>query len=226
MILKVVFDRNQAVNYDKWFVTPFGQYADFLEKKLLRTLVPLRIGKTILDVGCGTGNYLLYFESLGMDSFGLDISLSMLTTAKKKLKVSRVFLGVAEYLPFRDNAIDFICFVTALEFLAHPGKALQEAARVAKKGIFLGVLNKYSLLTFQRRVKKPSHKSIYNHAMFYTIWDLRKLINQTCPGARIKWRSVLVFSSNKLRFLTKIEGLFAFRENPFGAFLGIYIDLM
>lgn len=226
MVLKLVFDRKLAANYDKWFTTPFGQFADFLEKKLLSNLVPLSKGKTILDVGCGTGNYLYFFESLGLNSIGLDSSLSMLGIVKEKIKGARVFLGAAEYLPFRDNAVDFVCFVTVLEFLAHPAKALQEAVRVAKEGIFLGVLNKFSLLAFQRRMKKPSHKSIYNHARFYTIWDLRKCINQSWPSTRIKWGSVLVFSSKILQFLVKIEEFFKFKRNPFGAFLGIYIDLM
>ncbi len=69
-----------------------AQYYDFLEDKkkiaeeikfLTRNLKKAKV-KTILDVGCGTGIYLVGLKKKGFDIEGLDLSEAMLKETKKK----------------------------------------------------------------------------------------------------------------------------------------------
>jgi len=48
--------------------------------------------KTVLDVGCGTGNHLVYLEKAGFNCIGMDNSPEMLSIARKKVK-SELFLN-------------------------------------------------------------------------------------------------------------------------------------
>jgi hypothetical protein len=48
-------------------------------------------------------------------------------------------------MPFDDNQFDYVVLWSVLEFTSRPEAMLEEASRVAEKGILLGFLNKFSL---------------------------------------------------------------------------------
>lgn len=63
------------------------------------------LGKTLLDVGCGTGRYTKEFASIGMLSMGIDNSFSQLSVAIQKVPV---IYGDALSLPFANDSFDAI----------------------------------------------------------------------------------------------------------------------
>lgn len=70
---------------------------------------PPEPGMDVLDVGCGTGEYLLRFQRAGCNVYGLDMSPSMLGVARGKLgDGARLHLGDATQMPFRDDQFDLI----------------------------------------------------------------------------------------------------------------------
>ncbi|NVM57565.1 MAG: methyltransferase domain-containing protein, partial [Desulfobacterales bacterium] len=140
-----VFDLKAAREYDNWYQDPENRFVADLENQLmLRLLEPLR-GERVLDIGCGTGRHLLMFLKMGLDITGLDASPHVLKIAKKRLgRHGELHQGVAEDLPFEDNSFNIATLITTLEFVGDVEKALQEACRVAKDRIFLGVLNRYA----------------------------------------------------------------------------------
>ncbi|MBT8352714.1 MAG: class I SAM-dependent methyltransferase, partial [Deltaproteobacteria bacterium] len=147
-----VFDFNDAKTYERWFNTPQNRFvADLGSRLMVDMLSPMR-GEALLDIGCGTGASLLPFIEKGLNVTGLDPSPYMLDIALENLG-NRVDLyrGFAEDLPFDDNSFNFACLVTSLEFVDDPRKALEEACRVAKDRIFIGVLNKYAIKGIERR---------------------------------------------------------------------------
>jgi ubiquinone/menaquinone biosynthesis C-methylase UbiE len=189
-------------------------------------IVELKPGEIILDVGCGTGNHLLFFGAKGMKTIGIDISLPMLRVAQKKLGQSNLFcMGKAEALPFKEKSFDIISLITTLEFVEDPLRALQEAIRVSKDKILLGVLNKYSLTSIGRRMKGIFHPSIYNEAKFYSIWELKKLLTRVSPRTNMRWGSVLVLPLGLQQWLGEIERILSFRKSPLGAFLVVGISI-
>jgi len=173
-----LFAGKLAQNYDKWYETPFGRYAAESEKKLFLKLVDFKKGQSLLDIGCGTGYFSFWFHSLGLKITGIDVSSAMLNAAKSKIKDESIkFIKAdASSLPFPDNSFDLVVLITTLEFLSQPERALCEAFRVSKGKIFLGVLSKWSILAFKRRLKGLFKESVYQKANFYSMGGLKRLI--------------------------------------------------
>ncbi|GAI42831.1 unnamed protein product, partial [marine sediment metagenome] len=135
---KAVFD-SYAAEYDLWYQTPKGRYADVLERELFLRLIQPEPGQSLLDVGCGTGHNLAFFKELGLEVAGIDASKSMLDIASSKFGAEvGLYHGQAEELPFDNNSFDIVTLITLLEFTSDPTRVLEEAARVARAQIYLG----------------------------------------------------------------------------------------
>ena len=94
----------------------------------------------ILDVCCGTGSGILFFEARFPNalSIGYDFSYGMLLHASRKDASHGLFLveGDAALLPFRDDLFDAVCCSHALYELKGPARksALLEMKRVSRPG--------------------------------------------------------------------------------------------
>ncbi|MBL7075717.1 methyltransferase domain-containing protein [candidate division KSB1 bacterium] len=206
-----MFNQKVAENYDRWFKTPAGRYADKQEKELMLRLMTISPGQSLLDIGCGTGHHLVWFKELDLAVYGIDNSPHMLKIAREKLKSeTRLCQGFAENLPFNDKTFQMAAMITTLEFVAKPMKALSEMIRVAREQVLLGVLNRYSLLALKRRLKGKFTDSIYNQARFYSIFELKRMIKKIDRSLKVNWQGTLP------PIMTK---------NPFGAFLGILVRI-
>ena len=99
-------------------------------------------GNHILDLGCGNGRDLRFFEEQGFRVTGLDISGGQLFTVRKRAvsegkSLPDVLQGDVASLPFQDNTADGAILVATLHHLPEPGQrkaALEEAYRVLKPG--------------------------------------------------------------------------------------------
>ena len=218
----MIFDQEIANNYDRWFQTPQGQYISRREKDLIIDLVSPRRGERLLEVGCGTGEHLFLFQESGCDVTGIDPSAPMLAVARQKLGLKVELLpGKAEDLPFSDNEFDIAALILSLEFTDDPARAISEAIRVSRGRVFLGVLNKFSATSLQRRVGSLFHPSIYHTARFFHIGELTGMIRSFLPGADIRWGSVIFFPESWYGFGAPLEEALPVMKNPLGAFLGL-----
>ncbi len=211
MVKRTIFGEEIAENYECWYETKEGKLFDNLEKQLILRLIRPKNGESLLDIGCGTGHFLRWFKNSGLRISGVDNSADMLNIAKKDLNEgTELKLTNAEKLPYPENKFDIVTMITTLEFLDKPEVSLKEAIRVAKKRVFLGFLNKYSLLSLKRRIKGFFKDSIYNEAKFYSIRKLIRLTRSIDKELEIIWESV------GGRFESK---------NPFGPFIGLLIKI-
>ena len=221
------FDVNVAAEYDQWYQRPGGQYTYALEKELFQRLVQPKRGQSLLEVGCGTGRNLEFFSELGLDVTGIDSSEPMLQMAAKRLGPgARLLLGEANRLAFDNNSFDIVALITVLEFLPDPTGALKEAARVSRGKVYIGVLNKASILGVVRRVKCRFRKGIYSRAEFYTIWEIEGISRRALGDVLLRWGSVLFFPLRWHQYCHRVERFLSFQRNPFGAFLGICATLV
>lgn len=219
-----VFDFKDAGGYDDWFTQDRNQYCLDLEFKLLMDFLSPQKGQRILDIGCGTGISLEPLLDKGLSLTGIDPSLYMLDIASKKFK-HRVDLhrGSAEDLPFDDNEFESAFFFTSLEFTERPAKAIEEACRVAKDTLVICVFNRNAPLNMIRKVKGFFVPSIYNHAHFFGIWELKQILHAILGKVPIRWKTTLQFPFVRGRVPYFIENLGLVQKSLWGTFIAIKI---
>jgi len=186
------FDEQQAAQYEAWYETPEGRRADALEKDVLKWLLQrFPESGSALEIGCGTGHFTRWLQKGGVEAVGLDRSSAMLAEAQALDGVPLV-RGDARQLPFADGAFDLTALVTTLEFLEQPRKTLAEALRVSRRGVVLGVLNRWSVLGLQRRWTGFFHPTVYDAAHFYGVGALKRLLQSVTGGrGHVVWHTTL-----------------------------------
>ena len=219
-----VFDFQDAGLYDTWFEPAKNKYRLDLEIKLMMDFLSPERGQRILDIGCGTGISLEPLLDKGLNLTGIDPSLYMLDLASKRLG-SQVDLhrGSAEDLPFDDNAFDAAFFFTSLEFTDRPGKAIEEACRVAKDTVIICVLNRYSPLNMVRRVKSFFVPDLFTQAHFFSIWELKQILFAILGNVPVKWRTILQFPFARGPIAAFVENNKIVQKSFFGTLIGMKI---
>jgi ubiquinone/menaquinone biosynthesis C-methylase UbiE len=222
-----VFDFKDTAAYHEWLNNHRGSNHVSLETRLMLNMLNPNSRETVLDIGCGTGASTLPFLERGLQATGIDPSQYMLDIAHNVLQ-NRVDLyrGFAEDLPFEDNSFNHACLFTTLEFVEDPRKALEEAFRVTKDRVFIGVLNRYAIKGIERRVKGIFSKTIYNRARFFSVWELKQIIRDIMGNVPVSWRTVRQFPETNVKIANIIEASGLAQRFPFGAFAGIVVTLV
>lgn len=222
-----VFDFHEAKAYDKWLKKPHNKSAFELETHLMRDLLQPMRGESVLDIGCGTGMCLAALLEMGLQVTGLDPSTYMLDIALEKIgHRANLYRNYAEDLPFDDNSFNYTCLFTTLEFVDDPKKALKEAFRVTKDRVFIGVLNRYAIKGIQRRVKGIFTPTIFNHAKFFSVWELKQMIRDIMGPVPVAWRTVCQLPTSSGKFVYNLEQSKIIQRCPFGAFAGMIVTLV
>ena len=133
---------------EQWRASPQGSFVLAQQKQILQHVMSRwpRRGCSILDVGCGTGLFSEFFWESGFDVSCLAQNQSVLESAQARLgSKSSYHVGVAGHLPFDDHTFDYVALLGALEEPDDPRTALEEALRVAARGVILGFFNACSL---------------------------------------------------------------------------------
>jgi ubiquinone/menaquinone biosynthesis C-methylase UbiE len=213
------FQKETVKNYECFYQTKYKR-ADRLEKKLLTKLLDtVGHAEKLLEIGCGTGHFTRWLDSKGLECYGLDLSHLMLKEAKKHWPNGSLLQGESSHLPFKDKSFDIVAFIACLEYMLNIEKVVNEAARVSRKGIIIGLMNKWSLPTMRRNIQiKMGKNPYYKNVRFYSIFDIKHVLKEALHD-----RYTICFWST-----TVFPKIFGDRESallPFGAFLGIAVKL-
>jgi len=224
-----------AAGYAAWYETE-GRAADLAQRALLGWLLAgFSDVRSALEIGTGTGHFAGWLTGLGWQVIGVDISLPMLTEAVKRGGAQ--FVGAdAMALPFATRAFDVALLITMLGFLSDPALARREMARIARRGIVLGVLNRWHPLAWQR---KRSGLPLWQAAHFYSPIQLTRLARRALGvrAGNILWRTTLLprpfsqcasdTSSRRFESATSFRSMRddASSRLPFGAFIGLRAEL-
>lgn len=184
-----------ASSYEAWYATPRGRRADQAERGLLAYLLAgFPAAHRVLEVGCGTGHFTAWLAEQGLRAVGLDRAPAMLAQLHQRLPHLPVICADAHHLPVHTGAVDLVLFVTALEFLNNPLAAMTEAVRVARQGLVLVVLNRWSLGGLSRRWGPQARRPLLSQARDYSLGSLRAVV-QEAAGQRlhaVRWASTLL----------------------------------
>jgi malonyl-CoA O-methyltransferase len=99
----------------------------------LRSAMPKPCG-SVLDVGCGTGRYLLQVDA--EKRAGLELSPQLVKTTPHSVEGSML------NIPFSDNTFDCTYAVESLEHSINPPRAISEMCRVTKPGGTVIIIDK------------------------------------------------------------------------------------
>ncbi|MGD9732801.1 MAG: class I SAM-dependent methyltransferase [Desulfamplus sp.] len=219
-----IFDFNDSNHYETCFEQVKTSYAFNLEMELLLKMLQPEAGSSLLDIGCGTGRSLEPLLNLGLNLTGVDPSPYMLDIARDRLgDKADLHRAFAEELPFDDNSFNYAFFMTSLEFTQMPAKAIEEACRVAKDKVFIGVLNKYAPLNLIRRIKGFFIKGILSQARFFSILELRQTAFDILGDVPIEWKTTLQFPFSSSKICHWIEQRSLIEKSPFGSMVGMTI---
>lgn len=222
----LIFNIHTARLYEAWYHSPKGQTMDAWLESAIPGLLSPRAGERVLDIGCGEGNHLLLFSRLGLDITGLDASPYMIDRARKRLGPRCTFKkGRAEDLPFDDNEFDLAVMINTLEFLDSPMDALREAGRVARRSVFIGVMNSLSWYCQSHRVFGLFRKSLFKHARLYHLWDLKSLVRAAFGQVTMDWRCSQAWPPFLKETLGRQVTDWAPRYCPFGPFLALSANI-
>ncbi len=107
-----------------------------LEERVLEPRLPDVRGRTLLDVGCGTGRWLIRLRRRGAHwGVGIDLSGEMLRCAASKCpRGAWLARADALALPLRPKTIDLIICSFTLGHIGNLSRLAKELARVARKG--------------------------------------------------------------------------------------------
>lgn len=103
----------------------------YLTSRIIAQLQP-RVGKTYLDIGCGTGNYLQALTQKGFTFYGVEPSDTMIDIAKEKCPETTFIKGYAEDIPFEDGFFDGGMALFTVHHWSNQQQGLNELARVMK----------------------------------------------------------------------------------------------
>jgi SAM-dependent methyltransferase len=218
----LIFDSHSAKLYQAWHHSPQGRAMDRLVEESMPSLLDPQSGERLLDIGCGEGDHLILFSKMGLDISGVDASPYMIGRARERLGgCCTLKSAMAEDLPFEDNAFDLVVFINTLEFLDDPLKALREAGRVARRGLFIGAMNSLSWNCLANKLQGLFQDSLFNHIRFYSLWELKSYLQRALGPVPISWSC----SHPWPPFMGRIGGFMDDQWNlnycPFGSFLGL-----
>ncbi|MBU2897848.1 malonyl-ACP O-methyltransferase BioC [Vibrio hepatarius] len=178
--------------------------------RLLKFLPSDIRGKTVLDLGCGTGYFAALLRQRGANVICCDLSKKMLERAKRRCGVSKMRYqqGDAESLPFASQSIDLVFSSLALQWCNDLSVPLREMRRILKPngGIYFSTLLDGSLCEL-----KESWKAIdeYQHVNdFYRIDEINIALAQSgCRPSQLDLPTITVWYNSAFSLMRDLKGI-------------------
>ena len=100
----------------------------------------------ILDVGCNQGFFLYICKSMGLDTFGVELSVNLVKKAREYLGLN-VHCGYLEKTDFKNQKFDIVHISHVLEHVANPVPFIERSVDLVKQGglLYIAVPNEAAL---------------------------------------------------------------------------------
>jgi SAM-dependent methyltransferase len=152
----------------------------------------LRADDRVLDIACGTGNWLAVAGQHSEHIFGIDISETALGVCRGRLPSAGICAGLGEKLPFADANFDVITCLGSLEHFLDQSQALQEICRVANDGARILILvPNAGFLTYRLGLYRGTNQSRLRETI-RSISDWQDLFDQSGLTVTDRWADLHV----------------------------------
>jgi SAM-dependent methyltransferase len=157
-----------------------------------------RKGVKLLDVACGTGEWLKAAVENGAKVTGIDISLRALTVASGQLQDGLLVAGLGEKLPFADNSFRLLTCLGSLEHFPDKPLALQEMKRVmTDDGELIILVPNAGFLTRRLGLYGGTHQISIREDV-YSLRQWQSLFTDAGLQVKSRWRDLHVMNKRWL----------------------------
>jgi ubiquinone/menaquinone biosynthesis C-methylase UbiE len=162
------------------FANAFSYGRHKIDVLLDEALKQQQSGARVLDVGCGTGEYVRRANELGFKASGVEPAAAMREVAIKNNPGASITSGIVTELPYPDESFDLVICIEVLRYLnlSDIRQALRDMRRVLRPGgtMFLTMVNRYALDGFflhysllqmlkPRSIKRPHCEFVTPHEL-------------------------------------------------------------
>ena len=133
-------------------------------------------GKELLDMACGEGTDLLYYQKKGAAVHGFDASAKLLALARKKVLTADLKIGFLEKIPFAADSFDLAVSKYAMQIAKKIDPIYKEVDRVLKKdGLFIFLVT-HPIRAFME--KRKNHKDYFKQEIVESIFFSTKVVEK------------------------------------------------
>jgi ubiquinone/menaquinone biosynthesis C-methylase UbiE len=234
-------DRNGAAPDNRTYYDAFARHYDdrrargyhkLIDNQAAALVKRVGEGKTVLEVGCGTGLILERVAAFARRAEGVDVSPGMVEHARRR----GLNVGVADAtaLPYPDAAFDVAFSFKVLAHVAKFDEALAEMLRVVKPGghIVFDIYNRHSLRYAMKRLfgPKPTSQRFTEDAILTRFSTPSEMEQRVLPNTRLVSRSGIRIATPHAMLL-KVPGLGAawerlewgLMDSPLARFAGFVV---
>jgi SAM-dependent methyltransferase len=179
---------DKRLNYREWlkqaslegYYDSKNIFKKFLSGLFVRSfmiVVPKEKKGRLLDIGCGSGEFLHQLKNFGWEVFGVEISQQSADMGNKR--GLNIFCGELGGADFPENYFDVVVLSQTLEHVYSPGAYLEKIHRLLKEGglLIIGVPN-IGCLEIQIFGRNCHALDVPRHLHFFSISSLRNYLEK------------------------------------------------
>jgi SAM-dependent methyltransferase len=155
----------------------FKKFLSWLLVRNFLIVVPRGIKGRLLDIGCGSGEFLNQMKNFGWEVYGVEINQESADRGNKR--GLNIFCGELGGANFPQNYFDVVVLSQTLEHVYSPGAYLEKIHRLLKNGglLIIGVPN-IDCLEIQIFGRNCHALDVPRHLHFFNVLSLRRYLEK------------------------------------------------
>jgi len=155
----------------------FKKILSYLLVRNFQIVVPKELKGRLLDIGCGSGEFLNQMKNFGWEVYGVEISPEAADMGNKR--GLNIFCGELGGADFPQNYFDVVVLSQTLEHVYSPGAYLEKIYRLLKQGglLIIGVPN-IDCLEIQVFGRNCHALDVPRHLHFFNVSSLRRYLEK------------------------------------------------